>query len=195
MDFDDDDPLCKMYDEKDLIKAQPKRSTSRTWAVHMSHQNAGARRGEIEGFICCGWVLAGDLTKFDTQELMVAALSKHYPNEKPGRISHWAGDALRFAFDMKPNHLFAYLIEDNGEVMIGTVQGEYEFWGQDQELVDADSASVHRVKWLLNVPRSEFTDGAIRSMNSQHTVHAADQHRAEIEGVLKKHGVVFPQVN
>jgi len=160
------------------------RTQDRLWVVHMSHHKMAAARGLAEGFICVGWVEAGDLSHYAGREALKAAFNRHYPGHKPGCVSNWAGDALRFVFDMNPGHLFVFPVTGGDHVHIGEVTGDYCFRGDDAELVASDSASVHPVKWLGTVNRASFSKAALLNFDSEHTVHSGDPHRDEVLAVL-----------
>jgi predicted Mrr-cat superfamily restriction endonuclease len=153
------------------------------WVVHMSHHSV-VERGLKEGFICVGWVEAGDMRQYPTREALKVAFDRHYPGRNPQLIAHWAGDALRFLFEMSKGDLFVFPVTGGQEIHVGQVDGDYEFADHDAELKNNDSASIRKVRWLATVRRSAFTPAAIRSFDSEHTVHSGRAHVAEVKAIL-----------
>lgn len=159
------------------------------WVVHMSHHPIAATRGLAEGFICIGWVEAGELTQYRGQEGLKAAFDRHYPNQHPHRIANWAGDARRFVFEMSKRELFVFPVTGEDTIHIGEIAGDYRFAANDPELVAGDSASIRDVKWLATMPRSAFSRDALKCFDSEHTVHSGKDHRAEVLTLLASKGV------
>jgi len=163
------------------------------WVVHMSHHKIAASRGLAEGFICVGWVEAGDLSRFPGQEQLKSAFDKHYPGQDPRTIANWAGDARRFVMKMDRGHLFVFPVKGKDEIHIGEITGDYRFAGEDPELIAGDSASVRSVKWLGMVKRSAFTKAALLCFDSEHTVHSGTDYRSDVLQVLASLPTASPQ--
>ncbi|MBY0260741.1 MAG: hypothetical protein K2Q20_00255, partial [Phycisphaerales bacterium] len=149
----DDEDESWLDTRPDPIPAGPRRGPA-LWVVHMSHHAVAARRGLREGFICVGWVEAGDLSQCRDREGLKAAFNAHYPGEHPSKVANWAGDALRFTFEMSRGELFVFPVTGKDEIHIGRIEGDYRFVAEDAELVAGDSASTRHVAWLATVPRS-----------------------------------------
>ncbi len=178
---DDESWLDTRPDEPPPTK---KRRVTPLWVVHMSHHKIAAKRGLKEGFICVGWVEAGDLSQYPTRDRMKWAFDTKYPGEKKMRVANWAGDALRFVFEMSKTDLFVFPVTGQDEIHIGEITGDYQFAAEDLELVSSDSASMRRVKWLKTVRRSAFTAAALECFDSEHTVHSGSSYREEVNKLL-----------
>ncbi len=174
---DDDEPWIDKRPDPALAKAK---RPDALWVVHMSHGGRAVERALKEGFICVGWVEAGDLRRYPSQEAMKAAFWKHYPEEKDGRIAHWAGDALRFVDRMQVGEHFVFAAPDAGLIHLGKVTGGYEHRADDADLWEADSANVRRVEWLGQLPREKFATETIECFDARHTIHDGSAHREEV---------------
>lgn len=181
--YDDDDDESWLDTRPDPVP-EPKRSAPELWVIHMSHHEVAAERGLAEGFICVGWVEAKDLRKYGTRQALKSALARLYPDRKPRTIANWAGDILAFVFKMAKGDLFVFPVTGGTEIHIGEITGAYEFAENDPELVAGDSASIRRVRWLKTLPRSAFSDEAIKCFNSEHTVHSGRGYHAEVVALL-----------
>lgn len=186
------DVMINPYDEDDESwldtrpdpKPKVRNAVDPLWVIHMSHHVLALKRGLAEGFICVGWVEAGDLSKYSDQEQLKAAFDKHYPGQPAGRLANWAGDARRFVWEMDRDHFFVFPVTGKDEIHIGQIAGDYQFAAHDLELVGADSASTRKVKWIRTVRRSAFSRNALLCFDSEHTVHSGTAYLAEVRALL-----------
>lgn len=178
--FDDDESFLDTRPDPVPMKRRP---GPELWVVHMSHHKIGAARGLAEGFISVGWLEAGDLRRYPTQEKMKAAFAKLYPEDKLETFAQWAGDALRF-LSMNKGDLFVFPPKSKNEIHIGEITGDYEFAEHDAELVKDDAAQIRRVKWLKTVSREAFSQATLSRIDRPHTVHSGKDYRDEVVAIL-----------
>lgn len=131
------------------------------WGIHMGLDH-GAKPIE-NGFISIGWASVGDLSRLSkTREAFKDAVSKAYPNKKPGAIPVDAGTLYRFTNEMKKNDLVVYPSKFDRTVNLGIVDGNYEY------APDLDKQYPHRrrVKWIKKIPRAEFSQSALHEIGA-----------------------------
>ena len=118
------------------------------------------------GFVSLGWSRMPDVrTLGPDRETLKTVLAAAYPRAKPGAIPVWAGQFLRFGFEMEPGDLVVYPEKATRTVAIGEVAGDYE-WHEGV-------VHPHRraVRWLeVDVPRHAFSRGALHEIGSSLTL-------------------------
>ena len=105
----------------------------------------------------------GDFGKLKAdREAFKSAVIAAYPGKKPGAISNNAGQLFRFVHEIKSGDLVIYPSKRDRHVHIARVEGEYRY---DPSL---SPAYPHQrpVKWLLDVPRTNFSQGALYEIGS-----------------------------
>jgi restriction system protein len=150
------------------------------WGIHMDWS---LELAPIEkGFIAIGWDELGDLSKIEaTREAFKARLTSTY-NSKPGAVPVNAGVLFRFVHEMKKGDLIVYPSKPNRMVNLGTVDGDYIFDSSNVE----SYPNRRRVKWLRQMPRTEFSADALHEIGSFITLfkisNNADEFIAAFEG-------------
>lgn len=165
---------------------------SRLWVVHISNDEAGARRAQDEGFICIGWTRIGDLSPHDTREKMKAAYRRGFPEASDGSIRSSYGQVYRFAHEMQVGDPLVYPVKGSRDILIGEVAGPYRWAADDAALVAADYCNVRKVRWLKRVPRIVFSQDALHSFGGFSSVATSDDYLEEVIGVLKGEKVTPP---
>jgi restriction system protein len=113
--------------------------------------------------IALGWLKVGDLEKLpNNREAFKAAVSKGYPDAKPGAIPTNAGQMYRFVHELKVGDLVAYPSKPDRLVHLGRVEGEYLYKASYAE----SYPHQRKTKWLTAVPRTSFTQGALYELGS-----------------------------
>jgi restriction system protein len=152
------------------------------WGLH------GGRTGDADSlflkknFIGIGWSAVGDLSKLEpTREAFKAAVARTYPDKKPGAVPNNAGQLFRFVHEMQPADLVAYPSKADRLIHIGRVDGEYRY---DSSL-EKSYPNLRPVKWLKDVPRTRFSQGALYEIGSAMSLfqikNYAEEFRAAIE--------------
>lgn len=83
-----------------------------------------------------------------------------------------------------PQPVFRVPVTGKDEIHIGQITGDYHFAADDVELVEGDSASTRRVKWLRTVRRSAFSRHALLCLTPDTTVHSGAGYLAEVRNLL-----------
>ncbi len=155
------------------------------WGVHMDWSLELVPYST--GFIAIGWGELGDLSKIDaTREAFKARLISTY-NSKPGAVPVNAGVLFRFVHEMKAGDLIVYPSKPNRMVNLGTIEGDYTFDSTNVE----SYPNRRRVKWLRQMPRTEFSADALHEIGSFITLfkisNNADEFVAAFEGQEIQH--------
>lgn len=159
------------------------KSENTIWGIH------GGRHGDADNlflqqnFVAIGWREMGDLSKFGaSREALKAPLAAAYPNIKPGAIPNNAGQLFRFVHEMKVGDLIIYPSKRDRQVHIGRIEGPFQY---DPELSEA-YPQQRPVKWLVHVPRTKFSQGALYEIGSAlsffQVKNYAEEFRAAAEG-------------
>ena len=93
-----------------------------------------------------------------------------------------AGQIFRFVHEIKVGDLVVYPSKHDRRVNIGEIQGEYFY----EPTAGEPYPNRRKVKWLCDLPRTQFTQGALYEMGSAMSLfqirNYADEIRAAIEG-------------
>lgn len=109
------------------------------------------------------------------------AVSKAYPDKKPGAIPVDAGQLFRFVHEMVIGDLIAYPSKRSRQIYVGRVTGAYSY-------EPGAAAYAHRrtVAWLTTAPRTHFSQGALYEIGSAMSFflikNYADEFRSAAEG-------------
>jgi restriction system protein len=153
------------------------------WGIH------GGKTGDAnslflkKNLIGLGWLLIGDLSKIaPDRESFKAAVSKAYPEAKPGAIPTNAGQLFRFTHEMKIGDLIAYPSKQDRKIHLGTIDGPYLY---DKE-PEPGYPHLRAVKWVKSVPRTHFSQGALSEIGSAMSLfmikNYAEEFRAAMDG-------------
>lgn len=136
--------------------------------------------------IAIGWKEMGDLSLIgDNRDDFKNKYVKAYPDAKKGSIATGAGMLYRFLYEVQIGDYIVYPSKVNREINIGTVEGEYEYVADAAEYVQQ-----RKVKWIKNLPRTAFSQGALYEVGSAMSFFAvknyADEYLAALDKNFKK---------
>jgi restriction system protein len=153
------------------------------WGIH------GGRTGDADSLflqkncIAIGWAAVGNLGEIAAdREAFKKSVAEAYPDKKPGAVPVNAGQLFRFVNEMKTNDIVVYPSRQDRQVHIGRVTGPYRY--------DPNSEPTYPnqkpVKWILAVPRTKFSQGALYEIGSAMSLflvkNYAEEFRAALEG-------------
>lgn len=167
-----------------------KTSDTNLWGIH------GGKTGDADSlflkknYVGLGWLKIGDLSKIaPDREAFKVAVASAYPDAKPGAIPNNAGQLYRFVHEMKVGDLIAYPSKRDRQIHLGQVEGNYKY----DASIEPGYPHIREVKWLREVPRTHFSQGALYEIGSAMSFflikNYADEFRAALEG---KAAVVAP---
>lgn len=134
------------------------------WGIHAGR--AGNADGLFlqRGYIAIGWAEMGNLSGLaGEREAFRALYVARYPHAKPGSIATSSGIPFRFIHEMKVGDLCAYPSKLDKHIHIGRVVGKYEYQPTGEA---SEYPHRRRVEWIRNVPRLQFSQGALYEIGS-----------------------------
>lgn len=133
------------------------------WGIHAGRSGDADALFLKENCVAIGWSKLGDLSKLPAdREAFKTALAANYPETKPGAIPTTAGMLFRFAHEIKPGDLIIYPSKRDRKVHLGICTGAYHFDSSDTQ----DYGSRLPVKWEKEIPRTQFSQGALNEIGS-----------------------------
>ncbi|BAW00243.1 restriction endonuclease [Lysobacter enzymogenes] len=153
------------------------------WGIHAGRTGDADALFLKQGCIAIGWAAMGDLSSLSAdREAFKQRYVQAYPEAKKGGIATVSGIPYRFLHEMKTGDLVIYPSKQDKLVHIGRVEGGYQY------LPAKDHGYPHRrnVSWLRQVPRLQFTQGALYEIGSALSLFQvksyAEEFRAAVEG-------------
>jgi restriction system protein len=153
------------------------------WGIH------GGRTGDANNLflqqncIALGWHAVGNLSKLAaTRDAFKSELASKYPEKKAGAIPVDAGQLFRFVYEAKNGDIIIYPSKADRHIHVGRIVGNYTYSSQ------GEITYPHRrqVVWLKDLPRTQFSQGALHEIGSAMSFFAvktyADEFTAVIEG-------------
>ncbi len=154
----------------------------RVWGIHTQEDPLFLK----DNLIAIGWHAIGDLSKIEpTREAFKEKYAKVYFDAKKGSIATGAGMLYRFCHEVQKGDYIVFPSKSNREVNIGVVEGDYIY-----DPNQSDYVQTRKVKWLKNLPRTVFSQGALYEIGSAMSFFAvksfADEFLAALETDFKK---------
>src|SRR5215207_2699550 len=136
--------------------------------------------------VALGWDQIGNLAAIGpNRELFKARYLETYADSKPGAVPLNAGQLFRFIHEMKPDDTVVYPSKRDRLIHIGIIQGEYRY----SPSLDSRYPHMRSVKWVKEVPRTSFTQGALYEIGSAMSLFQvktyADEFLAALAGEIK----------
>ena len=129
------------------------------WGIHNTNNENLLLHDNV---IAIGWHEMGDLSVIELKrEAYYKAYDKVYPNKTKQSIGGSAGQLFRFVSEAKIGDYVVYPTKFNRMINIGQIEGEY-FYDKDEPAYN----QKRKVKWLKQLPRTEFSRGALYEIGS-----------------------------
>ena len=153
------------------------------WGIH------AGKNGELHKIflskntplVAIGWDKMGDLSFIPKErEAYKQKLVESYPNIKDGAVPGSAGMLYRFVCEMKAGDYIVYPSKFDKQVYIGQVTGEYRYY----PALSCWYPNTRAVKWLKNVPRTTFTQGALYEIGAAQSFFQVKNYADEFMAVL-----------
>lgn len=153
-------------------------SEKRLWGIHTQDDNLFLKHGTI----AIGWREMGDLNDIENnREAFKAKYQLVYPDAKKGSIPTGSGMLYRFCHEVQIGDYIVFPSKSDRMVNIGEVTGDYKYNASQPEYVQ-----TRTVKWLKNVPRTAFTQGALYEIGSAMSFFAVKNYADEFLAALEK---------
>lgn len=153
------------------------------WVVKMTDVSTTASPIKDKSAIAIGWHELGDLSAATNREQLLQMVKQASPADKPMQQAMAAGQVYRFVNEMRPGDYVLTPIRATRTVLIGKVEGGYEF---NPNLFQREHPHVRKVSWLGEKSRDDFSVPARNTLGGLATIFRADAHVAEIEGLLRE---------
>jgi restriction system protein len=159
------------------------------WGIHAGRTGDADALFQKEDVVAIGWPEMGDLTKIKhDREAYKVAVAKAYPDAKLGAIPNYAGQLLRFVFDLQPGDLVLYPSKQDRMVHFGKIEGAYTY----DPLTSPPYPNMRSVKWVKAVPRTQFTQGALYELGSAMSLFQVKNYADEFKAVLSNGAIIQP---
>lgn len=146
----------------------------KTWGIHTFEEDLFLNNGVV----AIGWDSIGNLKKIKTdREEFKKAYSEIYPEQTKVKVAGAAGLLYRFVCEMNIGDYIIFPSKKDGQINIGTITSDYIYENKEK------FAHRRKVKWLKQVPRENFTQGALYEIGTAMTLFLVRKHTAEF---LKK---------
>lgn len=153
-------------------------SEKRLWGIHTQDDNLFLKHGTV----AIGWREMGDLNDIENnREAFKAKYQLVYPDAKKGSIPTGSGMLYRFCHEVQIGDYIVFPSKSDRMVNIGEVTGDYKYDASQPEYVQ-----TRTVKWLKNVPRTAFTQGALYEIGSAMSFFAVKNYADEFLAALEK---------
>ena len=153
-------------------------SEKRLWGIHTQDDTLFLKHGTI----AIGWREMGDLNDIENnREAFKAKYQLVYPDAKKGSIPTGSGMLYRFCHEVQIGDYIVFPSKSDRMVNIGEVTGDYKYDASQPEYVQ-----TRTVKWLKNVPRTAFTQGALYEIGSAMSFFAVKNYADEFLAALEK---------
>lgn len=158
---------------------------STIWGIHAGRTGEADTLFLKQNCIAIGWNAMGDLSKLAPDREAFKAFYVHaYPDAKKGGIATVSGIPFRFLHEMQVDDLVAYPSKIDKHIHIGRITGGYRY----DPSGEASYPHRRKVKWLKQVPRLDFSQGALHEIGSALSLfqikNYADDFRAALAGKL-----------
>lgn len=153
------------------------------WGIHAGKTGDADTLFLKQKRIALGWPDAGNLKSLaPDREAFKAKIAQSYPASKPGAIPNNAGQLFRFVHEMKVGDFVAYPSKQDRRIHLGRVTGDYKH----DPAKSAVYPNARAVEWLRDVPRTQFSQGALHEIGSAMSFfqikNYAEEFFAAIEG-------------
>jgi restriction system protein len=162
------------------------------WGIHAGATGDAEALFFKENQVALGWAATGDLSslKADREDFKDVVVQS-YPEKKPGAIPGIAGQLFRFMHEMKIGDLVLYSSNFDRKVHFAKVTGNYTHH------TDKGTTYPHRraVKWIKDVPRTHFTQGALYEMGAAMSFFQVKNYAEEFFAALEGKETSLPPLN
>ena len=139
------------------------------------------RRGEREdlaleqGLVVIGWEELSDLSSIQSREQLLALLESTYPDEKKKTLLNWQSQIWPFLHGIEAGDLVALPLKSRSAIALGDITGPYAY----RPDLPRDARHTHPVKWVKELPRSDFDQDLLYSLGAFMTVCRVKRNNAE----------------
>jgi restriction system protein len=122
-----------------------------------------------------GWEKMPDMSGIKSREQLRHALEEKYPEASTNRIRNHESQIWPFLDTIKKGDLVVLPLKSRPAILLGTVEGDYKY---QPKLVEG-GIHTRPVKWLKEIPRSDFDQDLLYSFGAFMTVCKISRNDAE----------------
>jgi len=152
------------------------------WGIHSGSTGQADSLFLKKKYVALGWGDTGDLCLLDNdREAFKQRLIEVYPDSKPGSIPVWGGQLYRSVHEVKVGDFVCYPSKVDRMVHLGKVESDYKF----NPSINSEYPHQRAVKWLKEIPRTSFTQGALYEIGSAMAFFQVKNYSDEFIAALK----------
>ena len=158
----------------------------RVWGIHTMDDRLFLNNSVIG----IGWKEIGDLSLIPAdREAFKERYKQVFADSKPQAVATCAGMLFRFVHEIQIGDYVVFPSKFDRKINIGIIEGDYTYLNSASNYVQQ-----RKVKWLKQLPRTAFSQGALYEVGSALTLflikNYADEYLAALEKSGKKVDVV-----
>lgn len=151
------------------------------WGIHAGKTGDADNLFVKKNVIALGWKEFGTLDGFHTRDDFKNKYSNVYLSVSRSSIATSAGQLFRFVHEVNKGDLVVYPVKRSRQIYIGEINGEYEY----KPDVDENYPNQRSVRWLKNIQRTQFSQGALYEMGSAMTLFQIKNYADEVYAILE----------
>lgn len=153
------------------------------WGIHAGRSGDADKLFFTHKYIAIGWAMMGDLSRLaHTRDAFRERVAEVFPEKKPAAIPNNVGQLYRFVHEMKNGDGIIYPCRTDRRVHLGRITGAYCY----NPTLEPGYPHLRAVQWIRDVPRSQFSQGALYEIGSAMSLfqvrNYADEYRAVLHG-------------
>ena len=150
----------------------------RVWGIHCRDDGLFRK----ENIIAIGWKEIGDLSVLGAdREAFKKRYAEVYADASKGNIANGAGMLYRFCHEAQIGDYVVYPSKNDRQVNFGIIESEYRYDASQPGYVQ-----THKVKWLKQLPRTYFSQGALYEIGSALSFFMVKNYADEFLAALNK---------
>ena len=150
----------------------------RVWGIHCRDDGLFRK----ENIIAIGWKEMGDLSVLGAdREAFKKRYAEVYADASKGNIANGAGMLYRFCHEAQIGDYVVYPSKNDRQVNFGIIESEYRYDASQPGYVQ-----THKVKWLKQLPRTYFSQGALYEIGSALSFFMVKNYADEFLAALNK---------
>lgn len=152
------------------------------WGIHTKDDSLFLH----QDVIAIRWKAMGDLSQIQPdRSAFKEKYLEVYPDAKKGNVANGVSMLYRFTYEVEVGDYVVFPSKVDRQINIGVIESGYEYHPEAAEYVQQ-----HKVKWLKQLPRTSFSQGALFEVGSIKSFFAvknyADEYLAALDKNFKK---------
>lgn len=159
------------------------------WGIHAGKTGDAESLFMDSKVIAVGWAAVGDVTGLaSTREAFKAHYLSKIPQTKPAALAGSAGQLFRFIHEMQIGDWVAFPAKRTKTIHLGKVIGPYQYSPKKS----AGYPNQRAVQWLKQLPRTEFSQGALYEIGSALSLFTVKTYAEEFITAIESKNIPKP---